>query len=203
MQLVLVRHGETQRVESESGIANPGLTEAGHDQAKRLAAWMAAHDRVDALAVSPLLRARQTAEPLAAALGLDAVVVDELAEFDAASSSYIPMEEMRSTQHPRLRAMVEGRWDEFGAPVEPEVFRSTIVRTLDRLAATHPGQQVAVVCHGAVINAYLGDVIGTPRLLWFEPRYTSLSRVLVSRGGVRSVESMNELPHLEPGELRP
>jgi probable phosphoglycerate mutase len=202
VQLLLIRHGETQRVEAESGIANPGLTEAGHDQAKRLAAWLAAHERIDALAVSPLLRARQTAEPLAAVLGCDAVVIEELAEFDAASTSYIPMEEMRSTQHPRLRAMVEGRWGEFGAPVEPEVFRSTIVGTLDRLAGEHPGGRLAVVCHGAVINAYVGDVIGTPRLLWFEPRYTSISRVLVSRSGVRSVESLNELPHLNPGELR-
>lgn len=202
VQLLLIRHGETERVESDSGFANPGLTEVGHAQAKRLATWVAAHESIDALVVSPMLRARQTAEPLEAALGRGAEVIEELAEFDAASSSYIPMEEMRSTKHPRLRAMVEGRWDEFDAPVEPEVFRSTIVRTLDRVAAEHPGQRVGVVCHGAVINAYAGDVIGTPRLLWFEPRYTSISRVLVSRGGVRSIESLNELPHLEPGELR-
>jgi broad specificity phosphatase PhoE len=202
VQLLLIRHGETERVDAESGIANPGLTEAGHGQAKRLADWLGAHERIDALAVSPLLRARQTADPVVAVLGRQAQVIDELAEFDAASSSYIPMEEMRSTRHPRLRAMVEGRWDEFGAPVEPEVFRSTIVRTLDQVAVEHPGQRVAVVCHGAVINAYVGDVIGTPRLLWFEPHYTSLNRILVSRGGVRSVESLNELPHLEPGELR-
>ena len=127
-------------MEAESGIANPGLTVPGLGQAKRLAAWLAAHERIDALAVSPLLRARQTADPLASVIGLEAVVIDELAEFDAASSSYIPMEEMRSTQHPRLRAMVEGRWDEFGAPVEPEVFRSTIVRTLGQLAGAHPGR---------------------------------------------------------------
>lgn len=203
VQLLLIRHGETERVESDSGFANPGLTEVGHAQAKRLAGWLAAHEPVDAVVVSPMLRARQTAEPLETALGRAAEVIDELAEFDAASPNYIPMEEMRSTKHPRLRAMVEGRWDEFDTPVEPEVFRSTIVRTLDRVAADHPGQKVGVVCHGAVINAYAGDVIGTPRLLWFEPRYTSISRVLVSRGGVRSIESLNELPHLEAGELRP
>jgi probable phosphoglycerate mutase len=47
-----------------------------------------------------------------------------------------------------------------------------------------------------VINAYLGDVIGTPRLLWFEPGYTSVSRVFVSRSGIRSVETVNESAHL-------
>ncbi len=200
MQLLLIRHGETQRVEVETGVADPPLTDVGREQARRLAEWLTAHERVDAVFVSPLLRARQTAAPLAERLGGDPKVISELAEFDADSTSYIPVEEMRSTQHPRLRAMVEGRWDELGSSVAPEIFQDTIVRTLDGLADSHPGQRLAIVCHGAVINAYLGDIIGTPRLLWFEPRYTSLHRVLVSRSGVRSVESLNELPHLDPKE---
>jgi 2,3-bisphosphoglycerate-dependent phosphoglycerate mutase len=194
--LLLIRHGETLRVESDTGIANPGLTETGHEQARRLASWLAHHEQVDHLAVSPLLRARQTAAPVAEQLGLVAEVVDELAEFDAGSSSYIPMEEMKSTGHPRLRAMVEGRWEEFGTTVDPVAFQRSTSERIDRLAADHPAQTVAVVCHGAVINAYLGAVIGTPKLLWFEPRYTSIHRVLVSRGGVRSVETVNETAHL-------
>ncbi|MGH8997557.1 MAG: histidine phosphatase family protein [Acidimicrobiales bacterium] len=196
MQLLLIRHGETLRVESATGIANPGLTEAGHEQARRLAAWLRDHEQVDHLVVSPLLRAGQTAAPVAEQLGLVAEVVDELAEFDAGASSYIPMEEMTSTAHPRLRAMVEGRWEEFGASLDPVSFQQSTVERIDRLAAEHPAQTVAVVCHGAVINAYLGAVIGTPRLLWFEPRYASIHRVLVSRGGVRSVETINETVHL-------
>lgn len=196
MQLLLIRHGETLRVESDTGVANPGLTEAGHQQAHRLALWLREHEQVDHLAVSPLLRARQTAAPVAERLGLVAEVVDELAEFDAGASSYIPMEEMKSTAHPRLRAMVEGRWEEFGSTLDPAEFQRATVERIDQLAAEHPAQTVAVVCHGAVINAYLGAVIGTPRLLWFEPRYASIHRVLVSRGGVRSVETVNETAHL-------
>jgi probable phosphoglycerate mutase len=195
VQLLLIRHGETVRVESETGIADPPLTDAGHHQARRLAAWLEA-EHLDHLAVSPLRRARETAVALTDRFGLEPEVIPGLAEFDAAASSYIPMEELRRTRDPRLRAMTEGRWDEFGSVVEPEAFRRTVVTALDGLAGSHPGQQVAVVCHGAVINAYLGDVIGTPRLLWFEPRYTSVSRVFVSRGGIRSVESVNESAHL-------
>jgi 2,3-bisphosphoglycerate-dependent phosphoglycerate mutase len=197
VQLLLVRHGETQRAEAEVGPADPGLTEQGHAQARRLAVWIARHEPVDHIVSSPLLRARQTAAPLCDRLGLEPEIVADLAEFDAGSSTYIPMEEMKAARHPRLRAMVEGRWDEFGSDVDPDAFRLTIVGTLDRLALSHPGERVAVICHGAVINTYLGDVIGTPRLLWFEPRYTSLNRVLVSRDGIRSVETLNELPHLQ------
>ena len=196
MLLLLIRHGETERVELESGVADPPLTATGHDQARRLADWLADHERIDHLVTSPLLRARQTTAPVAKRLGREAEVVMSLAEFDAGSNSYIPMEEMRATRDPRFRAMVEGRWDELGSTIDPEDFRRIAVATLDGLAADHRGQTVAVICHGAIINAYLGAVIGTSRLLWFEPRYTSLHRVLVSSGGVRSVETLNELPHL-------
>ncbi len=196
MQLLLIRHGETVRIESETGVADPELTAAGRRQAARLADWLALHERLDHLVVSPLRRARETAAPIAERLSMEPEVLHRLAEFDANSSSYIPMEEMKATRHPRLAAMVEGRWEEFGGVPEPETFRRRVLETIGAIAEGHPGESVAVVCHGAVINAYLGDVIGTPRLLWFEPRYTSIHRVLISRAGVRSVETLNECPHL-------
>jgi len=191
VHLLLIRHGETTRVDSETGIADPPLTDNGREQARRLAEWLK-DERLDHIVVSPLRRARETAAPLAERFGLEPEVIAKLAEFDGEASSYIPMEELRATRDPRLRAMTEGRWEELGSMVEPETFRSDIIAALDGVATAHPGQRVAVVCHGAVINVYLGDVIGTPRLLWFEPRYASVSRVLISRDGIRSVESVNE-----------
>lgn len=178
-------------MESATGIADPPLTDTGREQARRLAEWLK-DERLDHIVVSPLRRARETAAPLAEQFGLEPEVIAALAEFDAEASSYIPMAELRATRDPRLRAMTEGRWEELGSMVEPEAFRADVIAALDGVAAAHPGQRVAVVCHGAVINVYLGDVIGTPRLLWFEPRYASVSRVLISRDGVRSVESVNE-----------
>lgn len=195
MELLLIRHGEPVRIESDEGIADPPLTERGADQALRLAKWLG-EERIDHIAVSPLRRARQTAVPLADQFGLTPEVVDGLAEFDAEASSYIPMEELRAARDPRFHAMVEGRWEELGSMVEPEVFRAGAVATIDGIATAHPGRRVAVVCHGAVINVYLADVIGADRLLWFEPGYTSISRVAVSRTGIRSVLSVNETAHL-------
>ncbi len=203
MQLLLIRHGETVRVESDTGVADPELTERGRRQADLLAAWLARHERLDHLVVSPLRRARETVAPIAERFAIEPEVLHELAEFDSNSSSYIPMEEMKATRHPRLSALVEGRWQDLGGQVEPEAFRRTILDTLGRVTEAHPGETVAVICHGAVINAYLGDVIGTPRLLWFEPRYTSIHRVLISRHGIRSVETLNECPHLAPAGRRP
>ena len=50
---------------------------------------------------------------------------------------------------------------------------------------------------GGVINVALGSVLGVVPPLWFEPGYTSVSRMIASRTGIRSVASLNELAHLE------
>jgi 2,3-bisphosphoglycerate-dependent phosphoglycerate mutase len=55
---------------------------------------------------------------------------------------------------------------------------------------------VAAVCHGGVINVYLAALLGLERHLWFEPGYTSISRVAAARTGERSVVTLNETAHL-------
>jgi broad specificity phosphatase PhoE len=84
MRLYFVRHGE-----SEANLLNEcsnrglkhGLTETGKQQARALAQSLRSVP-VAALFSSPLLRARQTAEILAHALGIAYQVTDALREFD-------------------------------------------------------------------------------------------------------------------------
>ncbi len=52
------------------------------------------------------------------------------------------------------------------------------------------------VSHGGIINAILAGVIGTPDLFWFNPGYTSVSRVEKLRSGRVVVHSANETGHL-------
>jgi broad specificity phosphatase PhoE len=62
----LARHGQTLLNESDvlRGLADPPLDEAGHDQARRLGAVLGPRG-LSAVVASPLLRARQTAQPAA------------------------------------------------------------------------------------------------------------------------------------------
>ena len=197
MELLLIRHALPTRItaaESGGAPADPGLNETGRDQVARLAAWLRS-EGVDHVVSSPLLRATETAAPVAHALGLSVEIVDGLHEYDSAADSYIPIEEMRTENSERWQAMVEGRWEDYGGE-PPEKFRARIVPCLDGVIAANPGRKVAAVCHGGVINVYLASVLGIDRTLWFDPEYTSISRVRASRTGTRSVASVNESGHL-------
>jgi probable phosphoglycerate mutase len=195
MDLLWVRHAEPQRIAPGTGVpADPPLTARGRDQAERLAAWLAV-EPIDVVLSSPQRRAIETADPIARAHGLDVQVVAGLVEYDVQSDSYIPMEELRATDDPKLAAMYEGRWEEFGGE-STEAFRARVAATLDEVVAAHPGRRVVAVCHGGVINVALAVVLGLDRHLWFDPHYTSLSRMVASRTGVRSLASLNERAHL-------
>lgn len=191
MELVLVRHGLPFREVRDGEPADPGLAPTGVEQALAVAGWLAA-ERTDAIAQSPSRRAVDTAAPLARHLGLRPDTHEGLAEFDHGSSSYVPVEEMRRTGDPRYTALMEGRL--YGSGAVPGVFLARVLGAVDDIIARHPGQRVAVFCHGGVINAYVGHVLGIARPLWFSPRYGSISRVLAARSGKRSVLSLNEVP---------
>ena len=187
MELLLIRHALPVRIDEGSvdGPADPHLADLGRIQAKALADWLA-DERVDALWCSPMLRARETARPVAERLELDIVFDDGLAEYDRDAASYIPIEELKAAGDPR--------WNE--VPEQPEHFKAVVVETVERIVAAHPRQNVAVVCHGGVINAYAAHVVGIDDPLFFLPVYTSISRILAASSGERSISTLNEHAHL-------
>lgn len=193
MELVLIRHALPIRRENvTSGPADPVLSDDGHAQAMHLASYLST-ERFHHLYASPMKRAVQTAEPLATGQSLAITIVDDVAEYDRDSDTYIPMEELKAANDPRwLDAMHE--LDD----ADKMAFRQRVVTAIDAIAAAHPGQKVAVVCHGGVINAYLTDVLELPgdKQGFFYPNYTSIHRVMVSRSGVRSITTINETAHL-------
>jgi probable phosphoglycerate mutase len=188
VELVLIRHALPVRIDEthpDAGPADPPLAPLGVEQAERLAAYLA-DEQVDAVWTSPMRRARETAAPLAAALGVEPRVDDGLAEFDRDALSYIPIEELKAAGDPR--------WYE--QPERPEDFVAGVVEAMERIVVEHPRQRVAVVCHGGVVNAYAGHVLGIDTPLFFLPAYTSLSRVLAAASGERSIRSLNETAHV-------
>lgn len=187
MELLLIRHALPIRVDEGDveGPADPHLAPVGKEQAEALAGWLAG-ERIDALWSSPMRRAMETAAPVAARLGLAIDVDDGLAEYDKDATSYVPIEELKAANDPRWKQV----------PEQPEHFQGLVVAAVERIVATHPGQRVAVICHGGVVNAYAAHVLGLRDPLFFLPAYTSITRVLASASGQRSIGSLNETAHV-------
>jgi probable phosphoglycerate mutase len=196
VRLVLVRHGLPDRVDGapEAPVrADPGLTGLGLRQAERVVGALAG-EPVDAVYASTMTRARQTAEPLARARGLEVRTVHDLREYDADEQQYLPVHELARENPEQWRRMVEGHLPEH---VDVPAFRARVVGALEEIVAAHPGRGTAVVfAHAGVINVYLGHLLGIDRPLPFPLDYTGLTRVVARRDGVRKPWTVNELAHV-------
>ncbi len=193
MKLIMIRHGLPERVETQDGTpADPGLSQLGERQARRVAAWLAP-ETIDRIYVSPLKRAQQTASPLAESKNLKPDTETRIAEFDAESNLYVPLEELRRTDYEAWRTFMKT-----GYPADVDVvgFCQGVVDGMEDIIASNRGHNVAIVCHGGVINAWAAHVMGMDFKLFFAPDYTSVNRFLAAGSGERSLESLNETSHL-------
>lgn len=206
MQLLLVRHALPERVHPADvgpdpasaavGPADPGLTAQGRLQAERLVGLLGPGSgvAVEAVCTSPMARARATAAPLAAALGLEPVVVDDLVEYDADSARYIPVHE--------LARLDPAAWDRVLAGLLPEhvdaaAFTDRVAAALEGIVAAHPGRgTVVVVAHAGVLGSWLARLLGLDRPLVFPLDHAGVTRVLAARDGRRVVRSVNEIAHV-------
>lgn len=194
MELLLIRHALPVRREVVDGPADPELSADGLQQANRLADYLVGEE-IASIYVSPLKRAVQTAVPLEQRLGLRAVVVDGIAEYDRTSNEYVPIEELRATNDPRWQRMIDGEWE--STEETAAQFKTRVIRAIEAIIDRHQSSRVAVVCHGGVINHYLADILGiTTTRGFFYPNYTSIHRVFASRNGLRSLMTLNETAHL-------
>ena len=194
MELIFVRHALPERQTLDNAPADPGLSSVGIAQAAALGEWLA-REPIDVIVRSPARRAGETAAPLAQRCGLSPSIVTDLNEFDAGSTSYVPVEDMRASDDPRWQLLRQGLL--YGTPEEADRFRCQIVAAVEALVQANPGKRVVVVGHGGVINAYIGHILGIEKPLWFAARYTGISRVLAAKSGERSLETLNEISHLE------
>ena len=153
-ELVLIRHGETDmnRELRFQGHVNVGLNAVGHEQARRLGARMAG-ERADAVYVSDLLRACQTADPIAGGLAIPYVTEAGLREQHFGRVDGMRVADIQR-DHPEAWAGWMRFEPDFAMP-EGESTRSFHARVMDavqRLVARHPDQTVVVVTHGGVLD---------------------------------------------------
>ncbi|MET1074615.1 MAG: bifunctional RNase H/acid phosphatase, partial [Umezawaea sp.] len=156
-RLHLLRHGQTELSVARrySGRGNPALTETGRQQAASAARRLAKLDDIAAVVSSPLARARETAEAVAAALGTTATVHDGLIETD-----FGDWEGLTFTEASERDPDVHRRWlsDTSVAPPGGESFDEVhrrVRRARNDLITEHGGKDVIVVSHVTPIKTLL------------------------------------------------
>ncbi|MEU2503637.1 bifunctional RNase H/acid phosphatase [Streptomyces sp. NPDC007863] len=200
---VLLRHGETaltpEKRFSGSGGSDPELSEAGRRQAAAVAEALAARGTIQHIVSSPLTRCRQTADAVAARLGLDVVIEQGLRETDFGAWEGLTFAEVRARYPEDMDAWLASP---AAAPTGGgESFASVTRRVAaarDRLAAAHAGRTVLVVSHVTPIKTLVRLALGAPppSLFKFDLSAASLSAVAYYADGNASVRLLNDTSHL-------
>jgi glucosyl-3-phosphoglycerate phosphatase len=167
-RLVLWRHGRTawNAERRFQGQLDVPLDETGRQQAAR-AATLLAHLGPDAVICSDLARARQTADPLLGATGLEATYDAGLRETFAGEWQGLTRTELEQRYGDDL-----ARWAA-GADMRPgggetrvevaERMVDAVERALPRAGA---GGTLVVVTHGGAARAAIGRLLGLPPENW-------------------------------------
>jgi broad specificity phosphatase PhoE len=204
-ELLLVRHGQ-QDYDANGPVAqmvDPPLSELGQNQA-RLVGMALSTERIDAVYASPLQRALETGREIARHHRLELVVVADLREVEVfrdvppekTALDHIGRLALMGTRH---RMVQEKSWDVYPFSEPSYEFRKRVINTIEGIVATHPNERVVIACHGGVINAYVGHVIGSRYDMFFRPAHTSIS-VVAAGNGVRALYRLNDYHHLETAE---
>jgi probable phosphoglycerate mutase len=200
-RIFLMRHGQTawnaeMRIQGQLDIP---LDETGLWQAERLGRALQ-DEAIDVVYSSDLQRARQTAAPLAAALGLTVQADPALRERAFGSfegSTYAEIEQQWPEAALRWRLREPGFQPGGGEALQDFYARS--VQALQMLAARHAGQTIAVVAHGGVLDcvhrAAARIELGAPRT--WQLANATINRLLWTAEGL-TIVGWNDAGHLEP-----
>ena len=167
-RFLLVRHGEIAANVDRvwHGSTDSALTERGVAQAARTALHLAERQpRPIALYTSPLQRTRATAAAIAERLGLEARVEPGLREYGIGELEGVSYDALLREHKFFEKIALDGDH----APPGGESPRQVIARVseaLSRIAASHPGEEVIVVSHGAALGFTLGTLIDRDTTQW-------------------------------------
>jgi len=196
VDLFIIRHGRPVRhvVKEGEGSADPELSEVGLHQAERVADLLETVG-IDHVVSSTMLRARQTAAPLAGRLGVTVELLDDIKESDHRSRSYVPSEEIRADD-PDTAHYFEGDLMDTIFSDGYDNFEARVVRGFKHIIESNPSKRVAVFCHGMVTNVFIKTILRFEEVLAIAPDYCGVTRVQASGTGVRTVRSVNETYHV-------
>lgn len=198
MRLLLIRHAESSaNAEGRlQGRLDVSLSERGRRESDRLAARIAPL-AVAALYVSPLARARDTGQVVAARIGLTPIERPGLMERDVGALAGLTRDEILARFPQYAAARAARRPIDVPGFEADEPFARRVRSVFEEIISAHEEQIVAVVTHGGVIGAFIRHALQQPipsgTLVIDNASVTTFD---VAGGGARLL-SLNDTGHLD------
>jgi alpha-ribazole phosphatase len=185
-RLILVRHTEPQEDARGRcyGSLDIGLSALGREHARELAARLARLD-YEAVYTSPRLRARETAQPVAAARSAELLTDDRLRELDFGTLEGRTYDEIAESEPELYRAWMETPTQvRFPGGESFGDLKARAIVALDGIRAAH--EAAVVVTHGGVLRAGVAAWLSMPdeAIFRLDQRY----------GGVTIVDWVDGVP---------
>jgi len=226
--VILLRHGEPDWYPGGRAVAvdDAGLSARGRAQA-RCAAVALGKERVDAIYVSPLRRARETAAPLAETLGITPVTVPGLAEISIEGVTGLSQRDVDHYFLEATRRPLVEHWEGWPRSESFRDFHTRVCDALDGVLARHGmipvrehdftvweqpkrSDTIVIVAHGGTNAVLITHLLDVPPVPWewvrFESELAAYSilqaRPLGQRGCIWSLIDFNEVEHLRAADLR-
>ena len=205
-EIFLVRHGESepavpgQPFPLVDGHGDPALAPEGHTQANHVANRLA-EQALDAIYVTTLRRTAETAAPLAFRTGLTTLVEPDLREVHLGQwEGGLFRQKVAAGDPIAARLFSEGRWDVIPGAEPQEDLLTRTTEAIERIAAAHPDQRVAVFSHGGVIGQLLAHASGGGAPFAFTGCDNGSISHLVVTADRWVIRRFNDTSHL-PGDL--
>lgn len=202
-ELLLVRHGESEALVAGQpfalleGQGDPGLAPEGAEQAIEVSERLAGED-IDAIYVTPLRRTAETGAPLAERLGITPTVERDLREVHLGEwEGGVLREKVAAADPVAVQIFQEQRWEVIPGAEPAEAFSSRVRAAVERIAAAHPDERVAVFAHGGTIGEVLAQATGSQPFAFMGADNGSISHVVVN-DSYWILRRFNDTSHLSP-----
>ena len=220
IEIVLVRHAQPDWEPGGHAVEDPDLTDLGRAQAARIAEALAV-ERFDAFYCSPLLRALQTARPLADHLGMEPHTCAWLEELRLPSLAGQPVEQVHHFLAQARRRDLHEWWDGLPGGETFRDFHERLVRGIrplleeghqatSRSQGAYPiwqipeeSQKFLVVAHAGTIAVLLSHLLDIEPVPWewerFRLGWAGIVRIRtqpIAGGAIWSLLRFNTRDHL-------
>ncbi|GAA4478040.1 alpha-ribazole phosphatase [Enteractinococcus fodinae] len=203
----LVRHGQQVRGGHDSPESlgyDAHLSDTGRRQAQAVGRALEGAE-LDVVYSSDLVRAHDTGKAIAASHGHEVCVDPRLKEIGVfrdvpEDQSYEQAVGAEKAQEATTRMMETLKWDSIALGEGSAEFRRRVHGAIWEIVRRHQNQNIAIACHGGVINAFISEEYGLERDFLFRPAHAGITRMRFTEDRAVMLTG-NEITHLENEDI--